>query len=148
MQECKNHVKQQKVVRPKDMVELESIDLNLPEKVIIPKLMHNLRNEGFFALTNIKDYDEGELFTAVKAFYHDISEAERRKLVWKNFAPKHDNVYRGLSPFVPNAPEHKELYDMGGDLDHVSDEALPLPLYEETPFPPQKKYQWIKMFFN
>ena len=54
MEECKNHVKQQKVVRPKDMVELESIDLNLPEKVIIPKLMHNLRNEGFFALTNIK----------------------------------------------------------------------------------------------
>ena len=37
---------------------------------------------------------------------------------------------------------------MGGDLDLVSDEALTLPLYEETPFPSQKKYQWIKKFFN
>ena len=119
------------------MVELESIDLNLPEKVIIPKLMHNLRNEGFFALTNIKDYDEGELFNAVRAFYKDIPDAELRKLVWKNFEPKHENVYRGLSPFLPNVPEHKELYDMGGDIDLISDEALPLPLYEETPFPPQ-----------
>jgi len=84
----------------------------------------------------------------VKAFYHDIPEAERRKLVWKNFNPKHKNVYRGLSPFLPNVPEHKELYDMGSDMELISDEALKLPLYEETPFPPQQKYQYIKKFFN
>ena len=118
------------------MVELESIDLNLPESVIIPKLMHNLYNVGFFALINIPDYDEGELFTAVKAFYHDIPESERRKLIMKNFNPKHENAYRGLSPFLPNKPEHKELYDMGCDMNLISDAALKLPLYEETPFPP------------
>ena len=140
MEETKKHMKAQKVIKPKDMVELESIDLNSPESIIIPKLMHNLNNVGFFALTNIEGYDEGELFTAVKAFYHDIPEKERRKLVWRNFNPKHDNVYRGLSPFLPNVPEHKELYDMGCDMHLISDAALPLPLYEETPFPPQKKY--------
>ena len=35
------------------------------------------------------------------------------------------------------------MFDVGGDLELVSDEALKLPLYEATPFPPQEEYQWI-----
>jgi len=42
MEETKRHIKEQKVVKIKDMVELESIDLNMPESVIVPKLMNNL----------------------------------------------------------------------------------------------------------
>ena len=35
------------------------------------------------------------------------------------------------------------MFDVGGDLNLLSDEALPMPLYEDTPFPPQEEYQWI-----
>ena len=37
---------------------------------------------------------------------------------------------------------------MGGKLSHVSDEALKHPLYEESPFPPQEKFRWIKDTFD
>ena len=40
------------------------------------------------------------------------------------------------------------MYDMGSSLKFVSDEALTKPLYEDTPFPPQEEYQWIKQVFN
>ena len=40
------------------------------------------------------------------------------------------------------------MYDIGGDLELLSDEALPMPLYEVTPFPPHEEYQWILQFFK
>ena len=70
------------------MVDLEPIDMRLPESQIIPKVMKNLNTVGFFALTNVEGYDEAELFRAVRAFYKDIPESEHKKLIWNNFAPK------------------------------------------------------------
>ena len=37
---------------------------------------------------------------------------------------------------------------MGIPLKRCSDEALRLPLYEDTPFPPQEQYKWIQDFFH
>lgn len=99
-------------------------------------------------MTNVEGHDEGELFQAVKAFFKDIPVEEQRKLIWHNFAPDHDNYYRGLTPFVDNDPAHKEMYDMGCSLKLCSDEAIALPLYEDTPFPTQEEYQWIYSFFQ
>ena len=102
--------------------------------------MENLHTVGFFALTNVEDFDEGELYNAVTAFYKEIPVEERNKLIWHNFAPENENYYRGLTPFVDNDPAHKEMYDVGCSLKFCSDEALKLPLYEDTPFPPQPEY--------
>ena len=99
--------------------------------------MKNLNTVGFFALTNVEGYDEAELYRAVRAFYKDIPDNEHKKLIWNNFAPKNQNYYRGLTPFVDNDPAHKEMFDIGCSLSLCSDEALPLPLYEDTPFPSQ-----------
>jgi isopenicillin N synthase-like dioxygenase len=87
-------------------------------------------------LTNVEGYDEAELFRAVHAFFTQVPEAERRKLVWRNHCPENSNYYRGLTPFVGNDAAHKEMLDMGGDLSLVSDENLKYALYEDTPFPP------------
>ena len=40
------------------------------------------------------------------------------------------------------------MFDIGGDLELLSDEALPMPLYEATPFPPHEEFQWIFQFFK
>ena len=130
------------------MIDLETIDMSLPEEVLIPKIMNNLNTIGFLTLTNVEGYDEGELFKAVKGFFHDIPDEEQRKLLWKNFAPEHDNVCRGKTPFANNSVSHKEMFDVGADLNLLSDEALPCPLYEETPFPPQEEYKWILIFLK
>ena len=37
---------------------------------------------------------------------------------------------------------------MGGSLNLVSDDALKYALYEETPFPIQPEFQWIKQTFE
>ena len=97
------HVDAQNVVNPADMVELEVIDLQAPEEEIIAKVMNNLRTDGFFSIQNVEGYDEGELFTAIKAFYHEIPAEEHRKLLWKNFNPANDNVVRGKTQFSPNS---------------------------------------------
>ena len=140
MEECKRHVADQNVVRPEDLVELEVIDLQAPEEVIISKVMNNLRSDGFFAIENVEGYDEGELFRAIKAFYKDIPAEEHYKLLWRNFNPENDNVVRGRTPICDNSVSSKEMFDIGGDLELLSDEALPMPLYEETPFPPHEEY--------
>ena len=105
------------MVKQKDLVDLPAIDLSKPEKQIIPEIMNNMNTLGFFLLKNVPDFDEGELFKAVRAFYKDIPEAERRKLVLKNHVPENPNFFRGILPFVENDPAHKELYDMGEPLD-------------------------------
>ena len=69
MDEVNNHIAAQSVIKPADMVELEAIDMTLPEDKIIPKIMQNLHTVGFFSLTNVAGFDEGELFRAVKAFF-------------------------------------------------------------------------------
>ena len=136
MQEIVEHVAQQSVVDSADMVELEGIDMALSEDQIIPKLMENLYNVGFLTLVNVPDFDEAELFTAVKAFYKDIPAEEHANMIWHNHRPQNKNYYRGLTPFMDNDPAHKEMYDMGSTLALCSDEAIKLPLYEDTPFAP------------
>ena len=136
MEQINNHVSEQTVIDPADMIELEVIDMSLSEAEIIPKLMQNLYNVGFFTLTNVPNFDEGELFRTVRAFYKNIPSTEHRKLIWHNHNPNNENYYRGLTPFVDNDPAQKEMYDMGCSLSLCSDEALKLPLYEDTPFPP------------
>ena len=37
---------------------------------------------------------------------------------------------------------------MGGSLNLVSDKNLKFALYEDTPFPPQQKYKWIRQAFE
>ena len=143
MEQVNTHIDSQSVINPVDMVELEAIDMSLPEEQIIQKLMQNLNSVGFFAMTNVEDYDEGELYNAVTAFYRDIPAEERSKLTMHNFAPENKNHYRGMTPFVDNDPAHKEMYDMGSSLKFCSDEALKLPLYEDTPFPPHADFKWI-----
>ena len=138
--EILNHINQQKVVKQKDLVDLPAIDLSKPEKQIIPEIMNNMNTLGFFLLKNVPDFDEGELFKAVRAFYKDIPEVERRKLILRNHIKENLNYFRGILPFVENDPAHKELYDMGEPLNKVSDASLKFPFYEETPFPPQKKF--------
>ena len=85
------------------MVELEVIDLQAPEEEVIAKVMNNLRTDGFFTIKNVEGYDEGELFRAVKAFYHEIPAEEHHKLLRKNFNPENDNVVRGKNAFCDNA---------------------------------------------
>lgn len=58
------------------MVELERIDMSRPEEELIPLIMNNLRTVGFLTLENVVDYDEGELFQATRAFFHDIPQEE------------------------------------------------------------------------
>ena len=53
-----------------------------------------------------------------------------------------------MTPVVGNDPAHKEMYDMGCSLHLVSNESLKYALYEEAPFPKQKKYQWIRLDFE
>lgn len=139
---------EQSVVDPAEMITLEAIDMTLPEEQIVPKLMQNLTSVGFLTLSNIPDYDETDHFKAVRAFYKDIPEEERAKLVWHNHNPQNQNYYRGLTPFVGNDPAHKEMYDLGCSLNLVSDENLKYPLYEDTPFPPQDEYRWIRLEFE
>ena len=112
-----NHMSMQSVVKEEDLVDLEAIDMSLPEEEIIHKIMDNMKTVGFLLLKNVPNFDEGELFRAVKGFYHDIPEEERQKTVWKNFNPNNENFFRGLLPFVENDPAHKEIYDMGIPLD-------------------------------
>ena len=62
MEEVNNHISSQSVINPEDMVELEAIDMSMSEAEIIPKVMQNLNTVGFFAMTNVEGFDEGELF--------------------------------------------------------------------------------------
>ena len=131
-----DRVAEQSVIDPADLVSLEAIDITLPEEEIIPKLMNNLLNVGFLTIKNVPDYEENDLYRAVRAFYKDIPASEHRKLIWHNHNPENSNVFRGLTPFVDNDPAHKEMYDMGCSMKFVSEKCLPIALYEDTPFPP------------
>ena len=95
-----------------------------------------LTTVGFFSISNVPDFDEDELLRAVTAFYKEVPNEERQKLLKRCFRAESPNFIRGLTPFFDNYPSHKEMYDMGSSLKFVSDEALTKLLYEDTPFPP------------
>ena len=85
-------------------------------------------------------FDEDELKSAISAFYRLVPNEERQKLLKKGFRPESWNTIRGLTPFFENDGHHKEWFDVGCQLKDISDEALKMPLYEETPFPPQEEF--------
>lgn len=140
-------IREQKVIREVDMVELPTIDLHLDENIIVKKLMEMITTVGFFHLTNIDGYDEDKHLEAVKAF-HAIPEEIKHKLKWKNHNPENSNIYRGLAPFVDNDPSHKELYDMGQDRETIREEERKYCLYEQTPFPEGDEYKPILQQFR
>jgi isopenicillin N synthase-like dioxygenase len=104
--------------------------------------MEDISTKGFLHLKNIDGFDEDRHLAACKAF-HAMPEHEKHKMKWKNHNPDNLNIFRGLAPFVDNDPSHKELYDMGCDIDIVSEEERQYCLYERTPFPEAEEYQPI-----
>jgi isopenicillin N synthase-like dioxygenase len=129
------------------MVELHAIDMSAPEDEIISQIKTGITEIGFFALKNVPGYDEEAHFEAVKAFY-EIPRNELDKLRWNHHCPGNENFYRGLTPFQPNDPAHKEMYDMGGSYHLVSKDEQKYPLLEPTPFPPHQEYEWIRLKFE
>ena len=119
---------------------------------MVEALLHQMSNTGFVTLERVPDYDEDELFRAVKAFHHDIPLEEKDKLKLKHFNQKNTNIYRGFFPFLDNDVSHKEMYDMCRPLsDYTEEERKSCPLYEETPWvqnDPEKKYTWIRETFD
>ena len=115
-------------------LELETIDMMLPENEIIDKLMKQLTTIGFMYIKNVCEFDEDEMLDKCKAF-HSIPENIKAKLLHRQHNKNNKNIYRGLSPFLDNDESHKELFDMGLPLDNISKKEQQYPLYEETPFP-------------
>lgn len=83
-------------------------------------IMSQLKNLGFFALTNVPGYNETELVEAANWLY-SLSEDDKRKLNQKHHNENNTNYYRGLAPFIANDVSHKELYDMGLNYSRVSE---------------------------
>lgn len=63
-----------------------------------------------------------------------------------HFHAENKNYYRGYAPFIANDPSHKELYEVGLDMKHVSDEEQRYPLHEETPWPEGEGAESFKRF--
>jgi isopenicillin N synthase-like dioxygenase len=83
--------------------------------------MDQMMNLGFLLLSNIPDYDEEELFKWQKWFFN-LSDDVKRKLYKNHFNKESNNFYRGFAPFIANDPSHKELYEVGLDMNLVSED--------------------------
>lgn len=70
----------------------------------------------------------------------------KQHLYKNHFRRQNPNYYRGLAPFIPNDPSHKELYEIGLDLAKVSDEEQQYSLHEETPWPACDDAEEFKLF--
>jgi isopenicillin N synthase-like dioxygenase len=65
-----------------------------------------------------------------------LSEAERRRLYRRKFAPENRNVYRGWFPLQPGNLTAKEGIDIGADVAHGPDITVAGdPLREQSPLP-------------
>jgi len=68
-----------------------------------------------------------------------LPDAEKQKLLRRNFDRTKRNVYRGWFPLQPTAVSYKEGIDMGPDLAHAADvRASDDPLCEPTPLPAEE----------
>ena len=110
-------------------IELPPVDMSRPDAEILPLISYQCKNLGFLHISNVPGYDEDKLYEMVKRF-HAKSDEEKHQLKWKNHNPENKNIYRGLSPFLPNDPSHKELFDMGLPIDQVSAEERKYKLHE------------------
>lgn len=69
-----------------------------------------------------------------------LSEAAKRRLYRRKFAPENSNLYRGWFPLQPGNLTSKEGIDIGGDLVHGSAITAPEdPLREPSPLPPERE---------
>jgi len=64
-----------------------------------------------------------------------LSDAEKRALCRRSFAPENPNVYRGWFPLQDGHPTHKEGIDIGPDLVRPISHDPADPLTEPTPLP-------------
>lgn len=66
----------------------------------------------------------------------ELPDAEKARLLRRNFDPAKANVYRGWFPLQPTAVSYKEGIDMGPDIAHADAAfAADDPLLERTPLP-------------
>ncbi len=93
-----------------------------------------MTNLGFLLLSNVPDYDEDALFQHQKWFFSQ-SDDVKKKLYKNHFHKENPNYYRGFAPFIPNDPSYKELYEIGLDMDKVSEDEKIYSLHEDTPWP-------------
>ena len=131
-------------LKPENTVEIEAIDMTLPEDQIIELIMQNLQEVGFFSLTNVEGFNQEEVHEAVKAFYEEIPPWEHKKMIQKAFNMDNENRFLGIVPTALNQKAHNAQYQMRYPISQCTDQALKLPLYEDTPFPPQEEFQWIR----
>ena len=81
--------------------------------------MKELREIGFFVVTNVPGNDEKKLLEWGK-WLCALSKEEKDRITKRFWNKVNPNVYRGLAPFIDNDPSHVEIYDMGFDYDKVS----------------------------
>jgi len=125
-----------------DAFELPAVDMQAPDEETVPQLMEMMTNLGFLHLRNVPGFDEKRHLEICKAF-HALPKEAKTKLLLKSHNPANSNIYRGLVPFLDNDASHKEFYDMGGDVDAMSENERKFPLYEKTPFPEDEPYKYI-----
>ena len=69
-----------------------------------------------------------------------LSDAEKRRLYRRKFAPENRNIYRGWFPLQPGNLTAKEGIDLGGDVAHGAGITAPDdPLREQTPLPEESR---------
>ena len=56
-------------VAEKDLIDLPAIDMQAPEKEIIPKIIEMMSTVGFLHLKNVQGFEEDELLRDTKAFH-------------------------------------------------------------------------------
>ena len=97
-------------------MELKLVDMKADRQAVTDAIMEQLTSLGFLALGNVPDYDEQELYKWQKwLFAH--SKEEKQRLYKRSFNPDNSNIYRGFAPFIENDPSHKELYEIGLDIE-------------------------------
>ena len=106
-------------------------------------MMEQFTTVGFAYIKNFAQWDEQEHFKLIKAF-HDLPTSEKDRLKMHHHNKANHNRYRGLVPFLDNDPSHKELFDMGLPYHLHSQQEKKYKLVEETPFPTNEEYNWIK----
>jgi isopenicillin N synthase-like dioxygenase len=131
----------------KDMVELPAIDMSEPDEVIVPQMMEMMTTLGFLHLKNCEGFDEAELLADIKEF-HGLSDDVKRELYRHQFNAENDNYYFGMHPVIDNDASHKEIFDMGPDYREVCEEEKNQVLMEETPFPKDTKYDYLRAKYN
>ena len=104
-----------------EFVELAAVDWTWPNERKREAIMNELRNVGFFVVTNVPGHDEEKLLNCAK-WLCALPKEEKDRLTKKFWNMNNPNVYRGLAPFIENDPSHVEIYDMGYDYDKITPE--------------------------